>query len=184
MLSTIEPIYHEVDFVQKVSGAILIVTMHYLVSAIVKKLQLELNTAVAASAQARDSATHSENIAANKYDTLAVEAAYLAHGQSMRIAELTQSIALYQNFQRPTFSAGATIELGALVCIEDDQEQQQRLLIGPAAGGLSIDSEQGAVQVITPTAPLGQALMGKRVDDEVDWQFNQRKESFSIVAIE
>ena len=53
--------------------------MHYLVSAIVEKLQLELSTAVAASQQARDSATHSENIAANKYDTLAVEAAYLAH---------------------------------------------------------------------------------------------------------
>jgi len=158
--------------------------MHYLVSAIVENLQLELSTAVAASQLAHDSATHPENIAANKYDTLAVEAAYLAHGQSMRIAELKQSIALYQHFQRPTFNARATIQLGALVSIEDDQGQQRRLLIGPAAGGVSIDSEQGPIQVITPTAPLGQALMGKRVDDEVDWQINQRKESFSIVAIE
>ena len=158
--------------------------MHYLISAIVEKLQLELSTAVAASAQAHDSATHSENIAANRYDTLAVEAAYLAHGQSLRIAELKQSIALYQHFQRPTFNAPATVQLGALVCIEDDQEQQRRLLIGPAAGGLSIDSKQGPIQIITPTAPIGQALMGKRVDDEVDWQFNQRKESFCIVAIE
>lgn len=158
--------------------------MHHLVSAIVEKLELELSTAVAASQQARDSATHSENIAANKYDTLAVEAAYLAHGQSMRIAELRQSIALYRHFQRPTFTAGARIQLGALVCIEDDQEQQRRLLIGPAAGGLSIDSEQGPVLVITPIAPLGQALMGKRVDDEVDWQFNQRTECFTVVAIE
>ncbi|MFT4519050.1 MAG: transcription elongation GreA/GreB family factor [Halioglobus sp.] len=158
--------------------------MHYLVSAIIEKLELELSTAIAASRQARDSATHSENIAANKYDTLAVEAAYLAHGQSMRIAELKQSIALYQHFKRPTFNESATIALGALVCIEDEQEQQRRLLIGPAAGGLSIDSEQGPVLIITPTAPLGQALMGKRVDDEVDWRFNQRKASFSIVAIE
>jgi transcription elongation GreA/GreB family factor len=158
--------------------------MHYLVCAIIEQLQIELSTAVAASAQAHDSATHSENIAANKYDTLAVEAAYLAHGQSLRIAELKQSIALYQHFQRPTFNAGATIQLGALVCIEDDQEQQRRLLIGPAAGGLSIDSAQGPIQVITPTTPLGQVLMGKRVDDEVDWQINQRKESFSIVDIE
>ncbi|MEH6581426.1 MAG: GreA/GreB family elongation factor [Halioglobus sp.] len=158
--------------------------MHYLVSAIVEKLQLQHSTAVAASQQAHDSATHSENIAANRYDTLAVEAAYLAHGQSMRIAELKQSIALYQQFQRPTFSARDTIQLGALVCIEDDQGQQRRFLIGPAAGGLNIDSEQGLIQVITPTAPLGQALIGKRVDDEVDWQINQRKESFSIVAIQ
>ncbi|MFT4825072.1 MAG: transcription elongation GreA/GreB family factor [Halioglobus sp.] len=158
--------------------------MHYLVSAIVEKLQFELSTAVAASEQARDSATHSENIAANRYDTLALEAAYLAHGQSLRIAELKQSIALYQHFQRPAFNSRATIALGALVCIENNQEQKRYLLIGPAAGGLSIDSEHGPVQVITPSAPLGQALMGKRVDDEVGWQFNQRKESFSIVAIE
>ena len=158
--------------------------MHYLVGAIVEKLQLELSTAVAASQQAHDSATHSENIAANKYDTLAVEAAYLAHGQSMRITELKQSIATYQHFQRPTFNARATIQLGALVCVEDDQEQQRRLLVGPAAGGLSIDSEQGPILVITPTSPLGQVLMGKRVDEEVDWKTNQRKESFSIVTIE
>lgn len=158
--------------------------MHYLVCAIIEQLQLELNTAAAASQQAHDSATHSENIAANKYDTLAVEAAYLAHGQSMRIAEIKQSIALYRNFQRPTFNNGACVQLGALVCIEDEQEQQRRLLIGPAAGGLTIDSEQGPVQVITPTTPLGKALMGKHVDDEVDWQLNQRKEFFSIVAIE
>lgn len=158
--------------------------MHYLVCAIIEQLQLELSTAVAASQQAHDSATHSENIADNKYDTLAVEAAYLAHGQSMRIAELKQSIALYQHFQRPTFNAGTTIGLGALVSIEDDQEQQRRLLIGPAAGGLSIDSSQGPIQVITPTTPLGQVLIGKRVDDDVDWQINQRKESFTIVAIE
>lgn len=158
--------------------------MHYLISAIVEKLEAELGTAVAASQQAHDSATHSENIAANRYDTLAVEAAYLAHGQSMRIAELKQSIGVYRHFQRPAFDARATIQVGALVCIEDDQEHQRRLLIGPAAGGLSIDSDQGPVQVITPTAPLGQALMGKRVGDEVDWQFNQRNASFSIVAIE
>lgn len=158
--------------------------MQNLVSAIIEELQLELSTAVAASAQAHDSATHSENIAANKYDTLAVEAAYLAHGQSMRIAELKQAIALYQNFHRPTFNARDSIKLGALVCIEDDQEQQRRLFIGPAAGGLNIESKHGPVQVITTTAPLGQALMGRNLDDEVVWTIDSRNESFSIVAIE
>ncbi|MFT5361440.1 MAG: hypothetical protein ACI9IN_001188 [Porticoccaceae bacterium] len=38
--------------------------MNYLVNAIVEKLELQLSTAVAASQQARDSATHSENTAA------------------------------------------------------------------------------------------------------------------------
>ena len=60
--------------------------MHHLITDIVEQLKLELSTAVAASQQAHDSATHSENIAANKYDTLAVEAAYLENGKSLRIA--------------------------------------------------------------------------------------------------
>jgi transcription elongation GreA/GreB family factor len=158
--------------------------MHYLVYAIIEQLQLELNTAVAASQQAHDSATHEENVADNKYDTLAVEAAYLAHGQSMRIAELKQSIILYQHFKRPEFNEGATIQLGALVCIENELGQQRRLLIGPAAGGLSLDSEIGLIQVITPSTPLGKVLMGKGVDDEVVLQIDQRIELFTVVAIE
>jgi len=158
--------------------------MHYLVSAIVEKLQFELSTAIAASQQAHDSATHSENIAANRYDTLALEAAYLAHGQSMRITELKQSIALYQHFQRPTFTERSSIQLGALVCIEDDQGLRRRLLLAPAAGGLSVDTEHGPVQIITPTAPLGQALVGKCIDDEVGLRISERQESFRIVAIE
>lgn len=158
--------------------------MQHLINAIIEKLQLELGTAVAASQQAHDSATHSENIAANKYDTLAVEAAYLAHGQSMRIAELKESIILYQQFQRPVFDACATIQLGALVCLEDDREEQRRLLIGPAAGGLQVNGAMGHVQVITPTAPLGHALLGKRVDDEVECTINQRKESFIVVSVD
>ncbi|MEH6556899.1 MAG: GreA/GreB family elongation factor [Oceanicoccus sp.] len=158
--------------------------MHYLVSAIIEQLQLELSTAVAAGQQAYDSATHSENIADNKYDTLAVEAAYLAHGQSMRIAELQQSIALYQHLHRPVFNAQSAIQLGALIFIEDEQGQQRRLFIGPAAGGLSVDSKHGSIQVITPASPLAQILMGKNVGDEIVWQMNQRKEFLSVVTIE
>jgi transcription elongation GreA/GreB family factor len=158
--------------------------MHYLVSAIIEKLQLELSTAVAASKQAHDSATHSENVADNKYDTLAVEAAYLAHGQSMRIAELQQSIALYQHLHCPVFNAQSTIQLGALIFIEDEQGQQRRLFIGPSAGGLSVDSKHGSIQVITPTTPLAQILIGRSVGDEIVWQINQCKEFLSVVAIE
>ncbi|ARN76420.1 hypothetical protein BST96_14075 [Oceanicoccus sagamiensis] len=158
--------------------------MHYLVRAIIEQLEQELSTAANASQQAHASATHSENIADNKYDTLAVEAAYLAHGQSMRIAELQQAIALYQQFKRPQFSAQSSIQLGALVCIEDDQGQQRHLLLGPAAGGLSLNRNGDIISLITPATPLGQALMGQTLDDEVLLQLNQQQQRFTIVSIE
>ena len=158
--------------------------MHYLVCAIIEQLQFDLSTAARAGQQAHDSATHSENIADNKYDTLAVEAAYLAHGQSMRIAQLQQFIGLYQHYQRPTFKNQSAVQVGALVCVENEQKQQSRLFIGPAAGGLSISSQWGPVQVITPTTPLARLLISKYVDDEVDSEINQRKVCFRIVSIE
>ncbi len=160
------------------------VCMHYLVRAIIEQLEQELSTAAAASQQAHASATHSENIADNKYDTLAVEAAYLAHGQSMRIEELQQAITLYQHFKRPEFSPGSSIQLGALLSLEDDAGEQCRLLIGPAAGGLSLETDQGKVQVITPNTPLGQVLIGKSVDDEVELRLTQRQQHFTIVSLE
>ena len=44
-------------------------------------LQQLLNNAKAAAKRAHETATSEENIAENKYDTLALEAAYLAQGQ-------------------------------------------------------------------------------------------------------
>ncbi len=157
--------------------------MHHLVDAIIEQLQQELGTAIAASQQAHASATDSENIAENKYDTLAVEAAYLAHGQSLRIAELQQAIRAYQRFKPPSFTP-SVIQLGKLVGIEDEKGKQQRLFIGPAAGGLSIKSPAGTIQVITPATPLGQVLMDKSSGDDVEWQLNDRRMRLSIVSVE
>ncbi len=158
--------------------------MHHLISAIIAQLEDELATAISASGDAHASATHSENIASNKYDTLAVEAAYLAHGQSIRIAELQESIALYRRFHRPHFNQQSTIQLGARVEIENDSGGIQRLFIGPAAGGLSIGEKPDTVQLITPSTPLGQALLNKTVGDEFELHIRSVSQSFAIIGIE
>ena len=44
-------------------------------------------SAVDAAKRAYDTATDNENVAENKYDTLALEAAYLAQGQSLRVEQ-------------------------------------------------------------------------------------------------
>ena len=50
-------------------------------------LQQLLDNAKAAAKRAHDTATSEENVAENKYDTLALEAAYLAQGQSQRVVQ-------------------------------------------------------------------------------------------------
>ena len=55
---------------------------------------------------AHEAATHKENIAENKYDTLGLEAAYLA---------TDQALANWRQFRPRPYNASKGIELGALV---------------------------------------------------------------------
>ena len=156
-----------------------------LIDAIVKQLEQALATAAAASQEAHSSATHSENIADNKYDTLAVEAAYLAHGQSIRISELQETINLYKRFRRPEFTPESPVQLGVLVDVESEQGQIQRLFIGPAAGGHIIkDNKTPDIHVVTISTPIGQAMLNKFIDDEITLKIHNRTEHFTIIDLQ
>jgi hypothetical protein len=72
-------------------------TVHQL---ILDKLRVDLDIAERAAQTAYETATHEENIAENKYDTLGLEASYLAAGQAKRVEEIRQSLALCQNLMR------------------------------------------------------------------------------------
>jgi len=156
--------------------------MNLLINTIVSKLEAELATALTASNQAHDSATHAENIPDNKYDTLALEAAYLAHGQSLRVQELRQAIATLKDLIVPTNTE--EIDLGSLVTLEDERGQQRSLFIGPCAGGIVVEVETvGTVQVITPSSPLGQALLHKSIDEEISIEVAGQQQYFYVIAI-
>ena len=158
--------------------------MDQLVAQIILQLQQELDTAIAASQQAHASATDRENIAENKYDTLATEAAYLAHGQSMRIAELQQAILSYQHFKPASFNDSSPIAIGALVTIENQNSGElKHVYLGPAAGGLALIRDNNPVRLITKETPLAKALLGKRVDDELVLSISGEKQVFDIIQV-
>ncbi|MFT5693840.1 MAG: transcription elongation GreA/GreB family factor [Oceanicoccus sp.] len=158
--------------------------MYYLVPIILKKLERELETAIKASMEAHSSAIHSENIADNRYGTLALEAAYLAHGQSVRIDDLQTSMSLYKSFHRTKFTRESEIGLGALVDIESSGGDCQRIFLGPAAGGLRIEEKSMMIQVITSATPLGKLLFGKYIDDDVELAVDNVTKHYSIVNIQ
>lgn len=121
--------------------------LNAVVKVIVQKLQQELKTAQNASQDAHNNATHSETVAENKYDTLALEAAYLAHGQSLRIEELQIAIAEYQSMPLP--AQKNSVQLGSLVEFEYANGSQHRVFIGPCNGGLKFHDSNGEILLIT-----------------------------------
>lgn len=137
-----------------------------ILSAIVGEITAALKNALAAADEARATATDKENVAENRHDTLGLEAAYLAHGQSERVQQLKEDLDLFISLQ-DHIGDDDIIEVGSLVQLESGSGETRLLFIGPASGGLVVNYESVAVTVITSDAPLGQALFGARVGDEV-----------------
>jgi transcription elongation GreA/GreB family factor len=157
--------------------------MNPIINAIIVQLERERATALMASQEAHSSATHSENVADNKYDTLATEAAYLAHGQSLRITQLQQTIDTYRRFKCPVFNRQSSIGLGALVVLENGGETQ-RVFIGPGAGGLKIEPQATSTLVITGATPLGQALLDKGLQENFELTVNRQTLSYTVIDIQ
>jgi len=132
---------------------------------------------------AHETATHAENIAENKYDTLGLEAAYLATGQARRAEAIREAIAQWRQFRPRPYDAGRGIQLGALVCLVDADDRQQHLFLGPAGGGMKLVGGAGSVQVISGEAPLGRALLGRCEGDEVSLQVASLRQRFEVLRV-
>ncbi|WP_248919219.1 GreA/GreB family elongation factor [Pseudomonas entomophila] len=139
---------------------------------IIATLEHDMEVLRRAAQTAYEAATAEENIAENKYDTLGLEASYLATGQARRTAEIRQALLTYQQMVLRDYDPARGIQVGCLVTLEDEDGQQRLLFLGPEGAGLKIGEADALVTVITPRAPLGQQLVGKRIDDEVSLVVN------------
>lgn len=138
--------------------------------AVLDRLAQDLQQTEQAARAAHETATHEENIAENKYDTLGLEAAYLATGQARRAEAVRQAMARWRQFRPRPFDAARGVEVGALVCLVDADGHQQLLFLGPDGGSMKLVLEAQEVQVISSDAPLARALLGKGEGDEVSLQ--------------
>ena len=147
---------------------------------LLEKLEIDLDVLQRAAQTAYEAATHAENIAENKYDTLGLEASYLATGQARRVEEIRQALKNCQAMTLAPFSAAQGIQVGALVRLEAENGSGQWLFLAPDAAGLKVNHDGHAVTVITPRSPLGAALLGKQLDDEVQINVGGAVQMFTV----
>jgi transcription elongation GreA/GreB family factor len=138
-----------------------------------------LETARAAHAAAVAGATDEEARPENDKDTRGLEQSYLARGQAQRVAELEAAVGEVGALVLRTFGERDRVALGALVTVEEDG-REHRFFLAPHGGGTVL--ADGA-QVVTPLSPLGRALLGRRIDDEVEVQLPGKLRGFVIVAL-
>ena len=150
---------------------------------VLERLAEDLLQAERAVRVAHESATHEENIAENKYDTLGLEAAYLATGQARRAGAIRQAMADWRQFRPSPYDASRGIELGALVCLADSDGNQHHLFLGPNGGSMKLVGDTQVVQVISSAAPLGRAMLGKCEGDEVSIEVAPIRQQFEVLRV-
>jgi len=123
----------------------------------------------------------------SRYDTFKEEAQYLAGAQAIRVNELNQELLELQQLYelvRQNAIPYNRICLGSLVVVETEFGEKKTYLVASAAGGQLIETEEGKCQVITPASPVGRALVGKKVGDEIEFLLNGTVIISEVIAIE
>jgi len=146
---------------------------------LVAQLAAALDGAQRAHAAALEGATHSEARAENDKDTRGLEQSYLARGQAQRVVELEAGLAAATALALRAFGPDDPIALGALVTLDDDGEVK-RLFLAPHGGGSVVGD---AIQVVTPSSPLGRALVGKRAGDEAELRLPGGVRTLTVTAV-
>ena len=165
-----QPVFH--SFVNKRS----------LLKKILSELRAELESYSRAARSAQAEATHEQNKAENKYDTRGLKAAYLAGAQSRQAAETQNAIESFEKLSLKDFRAGEPIDLSAIVEVQTGGERSC-FFVGPCKGGLEIKQAGKEVLVLTPQAPLGQQLIGRKTGDRFKWGAGPVAAEYQILSV-
>lgn len=155
----------------------------HLLQLIISQLSNDLALLLTAAKTAHEASTHEENIPDNKYETLALEASYVAQGQANRAQEIRLALEVYKQLPLQDFEPDSPIRLTALVTLTAEDGSSRTVFIGPQEGGLKINCEGEEVLVITPQSPLGKDLLGKSVGDLIESGLGSGRKEFEIIEL-
>jgi transcription elongation GreA/GreB family factor len=143
-----------------------------LVEQLVSKLEASARAALAArdavTAEARDGATPDEK----REDARAAhQAGTLGKAQQRRAQQALGEIDALIRFKPGKLAATAGIVVGAIVEIENPETGEGRtFFLAPVGAGVALTGPggDGLLSVVTPTSPIGRAVLGRKVGDVVD----------------
>lgn len=141
----------------------------HLQQALLADMDAEIERALRAANMAHATASDGNNRPENQYDTLALEAAYLAHGQSERIHQLQQLRIAINRWQVPVFDEDDELGAGALLHLQHPQQGDALLWLTPT-GGRQLTLAEETVHVINVKAPLVATFRRCTVGDDCLWQ--------------
>jgi transcription elongation GreA/GreB family factor len=158
-----------------------------LLALLVAHLTAELGKVKGRAQREAEGATHEEARAESDKDMRATEASYVARGLAERALRLEQALVQLSRLTLLDCRRAGTIQASALVEVEHEGQRSLYFLV-PAGGGehLTLESSTGdtaRIQTLTPTSPLGRALLGLGVGDEADVETPQGTRAYEVVDL-
>jgi len=156
-----------------------------LLQLIIEQLAHDLAVQFNAAKTAHEASTHEENIPDNKYETLALEASYVAQGQANRAQEIRRALETYKQLTPRQFGDNSPVGLTALVVLASDDGTTRTVFIGPLEGGMKVVEPVTGTEivVITPASPLGRDLIGRGIGDRVRIGIGSGRKEYEIDAV-
>lgn len=153
-----------------------------LIHLILEKLKNEIEALSQSAKAAYEAATHEESKSEDSHDTRGLEASYLAGAQMARLEILKRTVGAFQLMDVRSFQPTDPIEVGALVELQIERKKLFYFLASQG-GGITIDLDGRAVQVITPLAPVGEGLLGRTVGDVLEIEGPRSVRKYEIVGL-
>jgi hypothetical protein len=157
-------------------------TKQELVRTFTAHLLEELEALTAAAKATYEAATHEESKPENEYDTRGLEASYLAGAQAKRVGEIREVLSLFKNLEFKDFGPKDRVLATALVDVSVDGKKST-LLFMPKGGGVSLRVDDKVIQIVTPSSLLGEAILGSKVGDEVEYEAGAKVHECEILGI-
>ena len=129
-----------------------------------KQLDEKVEVMRSALAVSNEGSSGDEAKSEGKYDTRAIEAAYLAEAQAEQLAQAEAALGIFQRFEAPDYTISDAIGPGALVEADVDGELSF-FFLAPSGGGLTTEFLGCELTVITPDSRLYQSLVDKKMGD-------------------
>jgi hypothetical protein len=139
-----------------------------LLQEIIQKLETEIQALRGSFKEAKLTSIEAPGRMQSRYDTMGVEAAWVADGLAKSIEEKVEGTYRLKNINLP--DSPERVSLGCVVGIGPDGGDIENVyFILPACGGMiiTIPNSDLTVQTVMLQAPVARALIGKSIDDEV-----------------
>lgn len=153
-----------------------------ILAVIIEQIDGEIATMTRIAKEAAEAVSHEDNRAEGSKDMRSTEASYIARGQAERAMELERSRTRLGSLELKTFQKTSSIESTALVQLRHQRQSAWYFLL-PAGGGRRVSYADQTVHTVTPTSPLGSALLGLGVGDEVEVPTPGAAKTYEVLAL-